>query len=80
MQPDETDPEVSIRQLVDGYQVSQAMHVAAVLGLADLLVTGAMTSDDLAGETGSDAPSLYRLLWALAAVGVFRELVVSVSS
>ncbi|MDQ6698443.1 MAG: methyltransferase, partial [Actinomycetota bacterium] len=65
---DEVDPTVAVRQLVDGYQVSQAIHVAAVLGIADLLVDGARANDDLAIETGSDPPSLYRLLRALAAV------------
>lgn len=74
MAHDDVDPTVAIRQLVDGYQVSQAIHVAATLGIADFLADGARTSDDLAGETGSDPRSLYRLLRALAAAGVFREL------
>lgn len=64
---------MEIRRLVQGYQVSQAMHVAATLGLADLLVSGRRTSDDLAKVTGTHAPSLYRLLRALATVGVLRE-------
>src|SRR5215208_7709146 len=63
-----------IRRLVQGYQVSQAIHVAATLGLADILAAGSRTSDDLAEATGTHAPSLYRLLRALATVGVLREL------
>jgi hypothetical protein len=67
------DPAVTIRQLVDGYQVSQAVHVVAALGIADLLVDGARSCDDLAAETGTHPPSLYRLLRALASVDVFHE-------
>ena len=63
----------ALRRLANGFQVSQAIHVAATLGIADLLTDGARTSDDLAAATGTDARSLYRLLRALAAVGVFRE-------
>lgn len=65
---------VEIRALADGYQVSQAIHVAATLGIADLLIDGPCTSDDLADSTGTHAPSLYRLLRALATVGVLHEL------
>src|SRR3954453_14809475 len=66
-------PVDELRRLVDGHQVSQAIHVAAVLGIAQLLVDGPRTSDELAESAGAHAPSLYRLLRALAAVGVFEE-------
>lgn len=60
-------------QLVNSYQVSQAIHVAAVLGIADILKQGPRTADDIAVETEADPEVTYRLLRALAAVGVFRE-------
>ena len=60
-------------RLVNGYQVSQAIHVAAELGIADLLAEGARSSDDLAAAAGADGDSLYRLLRALASVGVLHE-------
>src|SRR5947207_3334992 len=66
-------PAEALRRLVDGYQVSQAIHVAAVLGIADLLEGGPLTSADLATRTGAQPENLYRLLRALASVGVFRE-------
>ena len=66
-------PSIALRRLVNGYQVSQAIHVAATLGIADLLRDGPQSSDQLAAATGSHAPSLYRVLRALASVGVFRE-------
>jgi O-methyltransferase/methyltransferase family protein len=62
-----------MRRLVSGYQVSQALHVFATLGIPDHLVGGARSSDELASLTDTHAPSLYRLLRALAAIGVLRE-------
>ena len=62
-----------LRRLVNSYQLSQAIHVAAVLGVADLLANGPRSSDDLAAATEADPRALYRLLRALAAFGLFRE-------
>jgi hypothetical protein len=69
---DET-PGATLGRLIVGFQVSQAIHVAATLGVADLLADGPRTSDELAAATNADSGSLYRLLRALAAVGVFHE-------
>jgi hypothetical protein len=66
-------PALALRRLANGHQVAQAIHVAAVLGIADLLADGPRTSDDLADATGAHPGALYRLLRALAGVGVFRE-------
>jgi O-methyltransferase domain/Dimerisation domain len=66
-------PTVALRRLVNGYQVTQAIHVAATLGIADLLREGPRSSRDLADATQSHARSLHRVLRALAAVGVLHE-------
>lgn len=66
-------PSLALKRLVDGYQMSQAIHVAATLGIADLLAGGARASDDLAAATATDPRTLYRLLRALASVGIFHE-------
>jgi O-methyltransferase domain/Dimerisation domain len=71
--PNAETPTVALRRLVNGYQVTQAIHVAAALGIADLLRDGPRDSDALARETDSHAPSLHRVLRALAAVGVLHE-------
>jgi SAM-dependent methyltransferase len=75
--PDESTqgmpPAAVMHRLLYGYQVAQAIHVAATLGIADLLADGPRTSDDLAVATGSHPSALYRLLRGLASVGVFRE-------
>src|SRR5580692_934249 len=58
-------------QMATGYWVSQAIYVAAKLGIADLLKDGSKSCVVLAARTGTDAPSLFRLMRALASVGIF---------
>jgi hypothetical protein len=65
-------PEV-IRNLTIGYWVARLVHVAAKLGLADLLKKGPRTVEDLATAAGVQPAMLYRILRALASVGVFAE-------
>jgi hypothetical protein len=67
------DVGAGLRELIQGFQVSQAIHVAATLGLADHLASGARTSDDLAAATGMHASALYRLMRALASAGILHE-------
>jgi hypothetical protein len=59
--------------LINGYQITQAIHVASVLGIAGLLKDGPRAIDELASATKTHPRTLYRLLRALAAVGVFHE-------
>src|SRR5215211_3636005 len=73
MDRDSLPPSLALRRLVTGYQVTQAIHVAAKLGLADLLADGPRGSDDLAAVAGAHPDALYRLLRALAGVGIVRE-------
>ena len=70
---DQVSPQQQIGQMLTGYWVSQALYVAAKLGLADLLAAGPQSSANLAAQTGTHAPSLYRLLRALGSFGIFRE-------
>ncbi|UUZ73504.1 acetylserotonin O-methyltransferase [Polaromonas sp. P1(28)-8] len=74
MAHDATDPATTLHRLVTGYQVSQAIHVAATLGIADLLADASHTGDELAALTNTHPPTLYRLLRALASVEVLHEL------
>ena len=66
-------PEAVLTQMITGSLGSQAVYVAAQLGIADLLVDGPRNVDDLAKAANADAPSLYRVLRALASFGVFKE-------
>jgi hypothetical protein len=68
-----SNPAAELVLLVTGYRVSQAIHVAATLGIADLIKDRASSASDLAVATNSRAGALYRVLRALAAAGVFHE-------
>ena len=61
-------------QMMTGYWVTQALYVAAKLGIADLLREGPVNCDVLASKTSTHPQSLYRTLRALASVGVFTEV------
>jgi O-methyltransferase domain/Dimerisation domain len=63
----------ALLRMTNGFQVSQAIHVAATLGIADLLADVPKSADELAEAAGAHAPTLYRLLRALVSVGVFAE-------
>ncbi len=60
-------------QLISGFWISRGIYITAKLGLADLVKDGAKTADDLAVATGTHAPSLFRVLRALASVGIFTQ-------
>ena len=65
-------PEAMLR-MIAGFWLSRALYLAARLGIADLLKDGPKNAAELAQATGMHAPSLYRMLRALASVGIFAE-------
>jgi len=71
MQP--LPPQVQLFQMITAFTVSQAIHVAARLGIAEQLAAGPVPVEQLARKAGADPDALYRLLRALASVGVFTE-------
>ena len=66
-------PPAVMLNLTIGHWVARLVHVAAKLRIADLLKGGSRTAEDLATAAGVQAPALYRVLRALASVGVFSE-------
>src|SRR5579862_5570982 len=66
-------PALVLLDLLNGYRVTQALYVAARLGIADRLATGPKTSGELARASGAHAGALRRLLRALVSFGVFAE-------
>jgi hypothetical protein len=60
-------------QLMTGHIVTSAVNISARLGLSDRLAKGPRTAEDIARETGANPEALYRLMRALASVGVFDE-------
>ncbi|MDN5753684.1 MAG: acetylserotonin O-methyltransferase [Nitrosospira sp.] len=69
----EIPPAAQLMQMIFGFMTTQAISVAARLSLADLLKDGAKNADELAQATGTQARPLYRILRALASVGIFAE-------
>jgi hypothetical protein len=67
-------PRERMLQMLMAFELSAAVHAAARLGVADLLVDGPRPCAELAHATESQAPLLQRLLRFLASVGVFAEV------
>lgn len=62
-----------LREQIMGFRTTQMIHVAAKLGLADLLAAGPRPVADLAVAAGAEPQALHRLLRALASLGIFAE-------
>jgi hypothetical protein len=74
MSTDTAPPVVVMGQMIAGSVfLSRSLYVAAQLGIADLLAHEPQTPARLAEACGAHAPSLGRVLRALASVGVFAE-------
>jgi hypothetical protein len=73
----ELTPEAAAAQLLNqvatGYMVSAALQVALKLEIPDRLAAGPRPVTDLARDAGVAEDRLYRVLRALASVGVFTE-------
>jgi hypothetical protein len=62
-----------IMRLCTGYIASISINIVARLGIADLLKDGPLTTAELAKTTSTNEDRLYRMMRALATVGVFTE-------
>src|SRR5262249_41203227 len=71
--PEQVDLKGQMNQLIRGYWTTQAIFVAAELGIADLLSDGPQHPDELGKQTGVRGDMLYRVLRALASIGIFAE-------
>lgn len=71
--PSKTQSPLSPIQWVYAYWVSRCIYVVAKLGIADLLKDGSQHCDALAAATNTHSDSLYRVLRALAGMGIFAE-------
>jgi hypothetical protein len=69
----ESHPSQQLMQMIVGSWVSRAVYLAARLRLADHLADGPRTAEELADTTGMAPGPLYRVLRALAGVGVFAR-------
>jgi hypothetical protein len=71
--PSQPPPDVALIHLILGKAVSMAVSVVAKLRIADLLANGPKSVAELATQTETHGPSLYRVLRLLASYGVFVE-------
>jgi ubiquinone/menaquinone biosynthesis C-methylase UbiE len=63
-----------VLQIGGGMLYTAALYTATELAVPDLLSNGPRTTAELATATGSNEDALYRVLRALAALGIFEEV------
>ena len=63
----------AMMEMIIATWTSQAITVAAQLGVADALANGPLPIEELAARVGADADALRRLLRALISKGIFRH-------
>jgi hypothetical protein len=68
-----TPAPAAMMEMIVATWTSQAITVAAQLGVADALANGPLPIDELAARVGADADALGRLLRALISKGIFRH-------
>lgn len=66
-------PRTELVRLINGFQASQAIHVAATLGLADRLRDGPASAAEIARAAGAHPDALHRLMRVLAGIGVIQS-------
>lgn len=66
-------PAAQLLDMITGHWVTAAIYAAARLQLADHLAQGPRTSDELAAQVRSHPDATYRVLRALAGLGIFEE-------
>ena len=66
-------PRQQLFSLTQGYKTTQALYVAAKLGVADHLRHGPKKADELAKEVEANPKALFRLMRHLAAIGIFTQ-------
>jgi precorrin-6B methylase 2 len=70
----QASPAAGLSQLLRGSLVTQLIHAAATLGIADSLGAGPKSCHELAAPLRVDPEALYRVLRALASLGIFEEI------
>ena len=68
------DPDEVLSELLFGFLGTQLLYVVAELGIADLIGEEPKAVEALASRAGAVPDVLYRLLRALASLGVFAEV------
>lgn len=74
MAAESSSPKTSLLDHTAGVWIAKSIALATELGIADFISDSQVPIVELASRTGSHEQSLYRLMRALASVGVFKEL------
>src|SRR5713101_6433307 len=69
----EVPPPIVMLQMISGFWIARCIYVAAKLGIADLVKDRPKTAEELAAATQTHAPSLFRVMRALAPFGIFSQ-------
>jgi SAM-dependent methyltransferase len=69
--PEGESADGALLRLIGGYRVTQAIYVVTKLGVPDALSQGPKDAATLAAESGVRPDRLYRVLRALASIGLF---------
>ena len=63
-----------LMELLEGSEISQALHVAAKIRLVEVIRSGAATSETIARDVGAHEPALRRFLRFLVAANILTEV------
>jgi hypothetical protein len=69
-----SNPTEPLFRIATGFIASAALYVAAHLRVADHLIGGSKSVEELAAGTGANADALYRILRLLVSLGVFEQV------
>lgn len=67
-------PHVQLIQMGVAFWGSRVVYTAARLGIADFLAEGSKSAAQLAASIQADAPSLHRLMRAMASMGILQSM------
>ncbi len=73
MAPDAVNAPQVLMQMLTGFWVSQAIYSVAKLGVADQLKAGPQSIAVLANRLNANEENLFRVMRALASLGIFQE-------
>src|SRR5690349_9676542 len=66
-------PADEVLHLMRGFVVAKSLYTATRLGIPDQLRSGPLPADEVARRTNTNPDAIFRLLRALASIGVFAE-------
>ena len=70
----EFNPQETMLSLISGFWIARSIYLAAQIGVVDAFDDQPKPIAQLAAATNTEPRSLYRLLRALASVGIFSEV------